>query len=170
MEAIKQRRSVRRFKSDPVKEEDLRKILDAARWAPSAGNMQPLELVVVKDEEAKQRLARASPDHSFIAEASVVIVVCANVPRTTRRYGHRGARLYVVQDTAAAAQNIHLAAYSLGYNTCWVGAFDDEEVARVIRVPDSVRPMTIIPLGRPAEEPHPPSRLPLDEIVHENHF
>ncbi len=170
MEAIKRRRSVRRFKSDPVKEEDLQKILDAARWAPSAGNMQPLELIIIKDEEVKQRLAIAALGQPFIAEAPVVIVVCANVPRTTRRYGHRGARLYVVQDTAAAAQNIHLAALSLGYSTCWVGAFDDEEVARVIEAPESVRPMAIIPLGRPAEKPSLPSRLPLDEIVHENRF
>jgi nitroreductase len=170
MEAIKGRRSVRRFKSDPVREEDLQKILDAARWAPSAGNMQPLELVVVKDEEVKQRLAIAALDQPFIAEAPVVIVVCANVPSTTTRYGHRGVRLYVVQDTAAAAQKIHLAAYSLGYSTCWIGAYDDEEVAKVIKVPESVRPLAIIPLGRPAEEPGPPSRLPLDEIVHENRF
>lgn len=170
MEAIKRRRSVRRFKSDPVGEEDLQKILNAARWAPSAGNMQPLELVIVKDEEVKQRLARAALDQTFIAEAPVVIVVCANVPRTTRRYGHRGTKLYVIQDTAAATQNIHLAAYSLGYSTCWVGAYDDKEVARAIEVPESVRPLAIIPLGKPAEEPSPPSRLPLDEIVHENRF
>ncbi|HID30822.1 MAG TPA: nitroreductase family protein [Desulfobacterales bacterium] len=170
MKIIKERRSVRRFKSDPIREEDLQRILDAARWAPSAGNMQPLELIVIKDKAVKQQLARAALNQFFIAEAPLVIVVCANVPRTTRRYGHRGARLYVIQDTAAAAQTIHLAAYSLGYSTCWVGAFDDEEVAKVIRVPDSVKPMAIIPVGKPAEKPSPPPRLPLDEIVHENYF
>ena len=104
IEAIKGRRSVRSFTGDPVKEEDLQEILDAARYAPSAGNLQPLELVVVKNPEVKRRLARASLGQSFVAEAPVVIVICANVSRTARRYGRRGSELYVIQDTAAAAK------------------------------------------------------------------
>jgi len=169
-EAIKRRRSIRSFKDEPVKEEDLQKILDAARWAPSAGNMQPLELVVVRDRGVKQRLAKAALGQGFVAEAPVVIVVCANVTRTSSRYGQRGAELYVIQDTAAATQNIHLTACALGYGTCWVGAFDDEGVAEAIKTPPDVRPFAIIPIGRPAEKPGPTSRLPLDKIVHEDGF
>jgi len=170
LEAIKGRRSIREFKPDPVKDEDLKRILEAGRWAPSAGNCQPSEFVVVKDPTVKRRLATAALEETFIAEAPVVIVVCANVPRTSWRYGRRGEELYCIQDTAAATQNMLLAAYSLGYGTCWVGAFDDDAVAEVIRVPPGVRPVAIIPLGRPAERPSPPSRRPLGEIVHENKF
>lgn len=151
-----------------MKEEDLQEILQAAQWAPSAGNMQPLELVVVKDRDVKQRLARAAFGQNFVAEAPVVIVVCANIPRTTSRYGQRGARLYAIQDTAAATQNIHLAALALGYGTCWVGAFDDEGVAETIGAPEGIRPLAIVPIGRPAEKPGPTPRRSLDEIVHKD--
>ena len=170
LEVIKGRRSVREFKPDPVKDDDLRKILDAGRLAPSAGNCQPSEFIVVKDPSVKRGLARAALEQAFIAEAPVVIVVCANVTRTSRRYGRRGEELYCVQDTAAATQNMLLAAHSLGYGACWVGAFDDDAVAEVIRTPPEVRPVAIIPLGRPAERPRPPSRRPLSEIVHKNGF
>ena len=161
---------MREFKSAPVKEKDLEKILDAARWAPSAGHCQPLELVVVRDRTTRQDLARAALWQTFIAEAPISIVVCANVPRTSRRYGRRGEELYCIQDTAAAVQNILLAAYALGYATCWVGAFDDDAVAEVIKTPAGVRPVAIIPLGKPAEEPSPPQRIPLSKIVHEDRF
>lgn len=168
--AIRNRRSVRSFKSDPVREEDLNKILDAGRWAPSSGNTQPLELVVVKNQEVKERLASAAFGQSFVAEAPISIVVCANVPRTERRYGKRGSQLYVIQDTAAAAQNIHLMSYALGYATCWVGAFDEEKVAEVIEAPDEIRPLVIIPLGKPDKVPAEPPRRDLKDIVHEGVF
>lgn len=168
--AIKERRSVRSYKQDPVPEEDLKEILDAGRWAPSAGNRQPLELVVIKEDEKRRELARAARGQSFITEAPVAIVVCANVPRTSRRYGERGRKLYVIQDTAAATQNMHLMAYALGYATCWVGSFDDGEVEKVTETPDHIRPLAIISLGKPAEEPATPPRRGLEEIVHETDF
>ncbi len=167
-EAIRGRRSVREFRPDPVKERDLKKILEAAQQAPSAGHCQPLELVIVKDQGQKERLTRAALGQTFIAEAPVAIVVCANTTRTSRRYGRRGEELYCIQDTAAATQNIHLAAYALGYATCWVGAFDEDAVAEVIKAPAGVRPLAIVPIGKPAEKPSPPQRMPLSKIVHEN--
>jgi nitroreductase len=169
-DAIKGRRSVRAFRSDPVKEEDLQRILDAARLAPSAGNCQPLELVIVRDRATKQRLAHAAHGQSFIAEAPVAIVVCANIPRASRRYGRRGEELYCIQDTAAATQNIHLAAYALGYATCWIGAFDEKAAADVIKAPPGVKPVAIVPIGKPAEKPIAPQRMPLSKIVHEDSF
>lgn len=169
-EAIKGRRSVRAFKSDPVDEKDLEKILDAGRLSPSAGNCQPWEFVVVRDNALKQKLVRAAGGQSFVAEAPVVVVVCANIPRTASRYGKRGAELYSIQDTAAAVQNIHLAAHALGYGTCWIGAFDEGAAAKAIKAPSDVRPLAIIPIGRPAEKPRPTPRLPLSEIVRENTF
>ncbi len=169
-EAIKGRRSVREFRPDLVKEGDLKKILEAAQHAPSAGHCQPLELVIVKDQTQKERLARAALGQTFIAEAPVAIVVCANVARTSQRYGRRGKELYCIQDTAAATQNIHLAAYALGYATCWIGAFNEDAVAEVIKAPVGVRPLAIVPIGKPAEKPSPPQRMPLSKIVREDRF
>jgi len=165
LEAIRKRRSVRSFLPDPVPERDLRKILEAASWAPSAGNCQPLELVVVRDPRLKEEVKEAAFGQSFLEEAPVLVVVCADVERTTSRYGSRG-ELFYVQDTAAATQNLLLAATSLGYGTCWVGAFMEEEVSRALRLPRGVRPLAIVPIGRSAESPEAPPRRPLEEMVH----
>ncbi len=169
-DAIKGRRSVRAFKPAPISEKDLEKILDAGRLAPSAGNCQPLELIVVRDETVKQKLVHAARGQSFVGEAPIVVVVCANVPQSSGRYGRRGVELYCIQDTAAAIQNILLSAYALGYGTCWVGAFDEEAAARAIKTPPDVRPVAIIPIGKPAEKPTSTSRIPLDKIVHKDTF
>lgn len=168
--AIKGRRSVREFKPDPVDEKDLEKILNAGRLSPSAGNCQPWDFVVVRDDAVKQKLVRAALGQSFLAEAPVVVVVCANIHRTAERYGKRGAELYCIQDTAAATQNILLAAHALGYGACWAGAFDEEAAAKAVKAPRDVRPLGIIPIGRPAEKPEATSRLPLSKIVHENEY
>ncbi len=169
-EAIEGRRSVRRFKPDPIDERDLEKILNAGRLAPSAGNCQPWEFVVVRNEDIKRELVRAALGQSFVAGAPVVVVVCANIPKSSNRYGGRGAELYCIQDTAAAIQNMLLTAYALGYGTCWVGAFDEETASRAIKAPEGVRPVGIIPIGRPAERPKAPPRISLNEMVHENTF
>jgi len=164
-EAIKGRRSIRSFKPDPIPDEDLRKILEAATWAPSAGNLQPWVFVIVKDEERKRRLARAALGQMFITEAPAVIVVGANEERSAWRYGKRGRELYCLLDCAAAIQNLLLAAYALGYGTCWVGAFHDEEVREIVGFPPHIRPVAIIPVGKADEKPMPPPRRPLDEVV-----
>ncbi|MEW5995679.1 MAG: nitroreductase family protein [Candidatus Hadarchaeota archaeon] len=168
-EAIRSRRSVRAFKKGPLNEGDLEKILEAAMQAPSAGNTQPWDFVTVKNEHVKEGLVHAS-GQKFISQAPVVVVVCADTKRSSRAYGKRGEELYCIQDTAAAVEHIHLAAVALGYGTCWVGAFDEEAAARAIDAPDGVRPVAIIPIGRPAEKPKPTSRLPMEKIVHENGF
>jgi len=168
--AIEGRRSIRAFTSKPVSEKDIVKILNAARQAPSAGNLQPWEFIVVRDATVKRGLARAALDQAFIEEASVVIVVCADESRSSRRYGRRGSTLYCFQDTAAAIQNLHLAAYALGLSTCWVGAFDEAEARKLLNTPLNVRPVAIIPVGYPAEAPKPPRRRPLTEIVHYEKF
>lgn len=166
LELVKSRRSIRSFKPDPVPEEDLMKILEAARWAPSAGNCQPWDFIIVTKDNLKRKLAMAALGQFWITEAPVVIVVCANIPRTSWRYGERGKSLYAIQDTAAATQNILLTAHALGYGTCWVGAFNEEEVRRVLNIPRDVRPVAIIPLGKPNEKPRAPPRIPLEEIIH----
>jgi nitroreductase len=170
LEAIKGRRSIRSFLPDPVPEKDLKTILEAAIMAPSAGNCQPWEFVIVKDEERKRKLAEAAHWQDFIAEAPVVVVVCANIPRTSARYGKRGETLYCIQDTAAAIQNMLLAAHSLGYGTCWIGSFEDDQVAKIVEAPKGVKPVALIPIGKPAEKPRAPARIPLEKVCHEEHF
>jgi len=169
-EAIKTRRSIRRFKSENIPDEDLMKVLEAATWAPSAGNLQPWEFIIVRGNDLKRKVASAAYGQMWIAEAPVVIIVCANIPRTSRYYGERGRTLYCIQDTAAAIQNMLLAAHALGYGTCWVGAFSEHEVRRVLEIPEHVRPVAIIPIGKPAEKPSPPPRIPLSELIHREKY
>ena len=169
-EAIRGRRSIRAFESREVPEELVERLIEAARWAPSAGNIQPWEFIIVKKPEIKRKLAEAALGQSFIEEAPVVIVVCADEVRSTQGYGMRGKTLYCIQDTAAAAQNIHLAAYSMGLGTCWVGAFREDEARKVLKTPAGIRPVAIIPVGYPAEAPSPRGRRPLKQMVHYETF
>jgi len=170
LEAIKSRRSIRAFKSEDVPPEIVEKLIDAARWAPSAGNIQPWEFIIVRNPETKRRLVEAALGQTFIEEAPVVIVVCADEFRSSQGYGARGRTLYCLQDTAAATQNIHLAAHSLGLSTCWVGAFNEEEARKTLKIPLGMRPVAIIPVGYPAEAPPPRSRRPISQIVHYETF
>jgi nitroreductase len=170
LEAIKGRRSVRLFANQPVSEEKVKTLIDAARRAPSAGNIQPWEFVIVKKVETKHKLVVAALNQTFIEQAPVVIVVCAKIDASRNGYGSRGATLYCVQDTAAATQNILLTAYSIGLGTCWVGAFDEEEVKEALGIPDGIRPVAIIPVGYGTVNPRERPRRPLDEIVHYEEF
>jgi len=169
-EAIRGRRSIRSYRPDRIPEQDLREILEAAVCAPSAGNLQSWEFVVVRENETKAALAEAAYGQDFIVEAPIVIVVCANMARSARRYRDRGASLYSIQDTAAAIQNILLASYALGYGSCWIGAFDETKAARIVHAPSEVRPVAIIPIGPPAESPDPPSRIDLEKVLHLEKF
>jgi len=169
-EAIKSRRSVRAFTNEPVSDEEIMKLIEAARCAPSAGNIQPWEFVIIRDAETKRKLSEAALDQTFIEEAPVVVVVCANQTLSSRGYGSRGVNLYCLQDTAAATQNLLLAAQALGLATCWVGAFHEEEATKTLNTPSNVRPVAIVPVGHPAEKPTPRSKRPLSEIVHRETF
>ena len=169
-EAIEKRRSIRAFKNMDVPEETVEKLIEAARWAPSAGNIQPWEFIIIRNKEIKHRLAAAALNQTFIEDAPVVIVVCANELRSSYGYGTRGATLYCIQDTAAATQNILLTATALGLGACWVGAFNEEQVRKVLNIPNGIRPVAIIPIGHPAEKPAPRPRRPLNEIVHYETF
>ncbi len=169
-EAIKGRRSIRAFRKQKVEEETIRSLIEAGTWAPSAGNIQPWEFVIVRKSETKVRLSNAALNQEFLEEASVLIVVCANEIKSFRGYGKRGSTLYCIQDTAAAIQNIHLAAFSLGLGTCWVGAFDEDETREILRIPEGIRPVAIIPVGYVDEKPEPRRRQSMNEIVHQESF
>lgn len=163
-EAIANRRSVRNYQSDPVNDGDIMKILEAGRMAPSAGNLQPCYFIVVRDPQVKSRLHKAALGQELIAQAPVVIAVCVD-PERSSHYGDAGRNYYSRLDAANATQNMLLAAYALGYGSCWVGGFKDSAVREVLGLPDDFRVVSLIPLGKAVENPPAPPRRSLEEIV-----
>ena len=162
---VKGRRSVRGFSDEPVSPEDIETILEAARWAPSAGNRQPWHFYVARDQAIKEELVDVALGQQFVAEASLVICVCAEPERSAERYGDRGRTLYCLQDTAAAIQNILLMVHHLGLAACWIGAFDEQRCSEVLSLPDDRRPVALIPIGRGTQDPSPRSRRSMAEIT-----
>jgi nitroreductase len=165
---LRSRRSIRAFQRDPVPENLLSELVELANWAPSAGNLQSRDFIVVRDEKMKRALARAA-NQEEIAAAPVAVVVCTNAPRVAK-YGRRGRDLFSIQDAAAATQNFLLAAHERGLGAVWMGSFDEDAVSRILGLPEHVRPVTIVAMGWPAEEPAAPERLPLSEILHWEHW
>nr|MDO8098148.1 nitroreductase family protein [Candidatus Njordarchaeota archaeon] len=168
-ETIKNRRSVRSYKDKEVEDEKLQKILEAGNAAPSAGDLQAYEIVVVRKQEQKEALSKAALGEDFIAEAPVVLVIVANQKRSAQRYGKRGAELYAVQDATIAASYVQLAATALGLSTCWVGAYNDAAVAKVVgaNMSEGLIPEAILPIGYANESPRATPRRKLSEIVHQ---
>jgi len=162
---IRERRSIRAFQPSPVTEEAIEKLVELGNMAPSAGNLQAREFIVVRDGKTREALATAALDQSFVSEAPVCIVVCVNYKRITH-YGARGRDLYVFHDTGAAVQNILLAAHAMGLGTVWVGAFNENPVRRLLRLPEHIRPVALVPVGHPAEHPQMASRRSLSDILH----
>lgn len=157
-DAIELRRSIRRFKNKEIPEGMLKEVLRAGHMAPSAGNLQGRDLIIIKDNAVKELLCMAALNQYFIMAAPVCIVVCANVSRSSARYGKRG-ELYAVQDSAAAIMNMMLMAQDLGLGTCWVGAFNEAAVTQLLSLPAGVRPVALIPIGYPDESPEMPPRM-----------
>ena len=158
---ISQRSSVRAYKATDVEEDKLKKILEAARLSPSASNRQDWKFIIVRNKETKKKLAKAAFGQSFIGEAPVVIVACGTEPKTFMACGQPA---YTVDVSIACAFMI-LQAYELGLGTCWIGAFDEDEVKKVLKVPEEVRVVAMTPLGYPDQPPSQKSRKSLDQIV-----
>lgn len=164
--AINRRRCTRRFSGRVPEDGLIRTLLEAAIRAPSAGNLQPWHFYVVRDAAIRRRLSAAALSQAHVAAAPVVIAVCADAERSAIRYGKRGSKLYCIQDCAAATENLLLAAAALGLAACWVGAFEEGEVARILRIPEGRRPLALVPVGYAANPDKPPSpRRPLDESI-----
>jgi nitroreductase len=167
LSAIRERRSIRNFLDKNITESDIRKIVECGALAPSAGNLQPWEFVVVRDPGRRGALVEAAYGQDFIAEAPVVIVVLANQARSAAVYGRRGSELYAIQDTAAAIQNMLLAAWDMGLGSCWVGAFDEGAVAEIVGAGPRIKPVAIIPLGYASYLPQARPRRKIMEVIHE---
>jgi len=198
LKALRARRSIRVFKPEPVPREFITEVLDAARWAPSAHNAQPWRFVVITNDAVKRELAMKMAEawrHDLssdgvpeqrikeLTEASVrrftsapvLVLVCLTMkdmhsyPDESRR---RAEHVMAVQSVAAAIQNMLLAAHALGLGACWFCAplFCPDVVKNVLRLPSDLEPQALITLGFPAEEPKPPPRKPLSEVVRWNYW
>jgi len=159
--AISQRKSMRAYKETDVEEDKLKKILEAARLSPSASNRQKWKFIVVKNKETRKKLAIAAFDQSFIGDAPVVIIACGTDAKTVMLCGQPA---YTVDVSIACAFMI-LQAYELGLGTCWIGAFKEDEVKKILKIPESVRVVAMTPLGYPNQPPSQRSRKSLDQIV-----
>ena len=164
---VKHRAMIRAYKSDPVPEEKIQRLLKYAVRAPSAGNLQPWEFIVVKSPETRAKLAKAAFDQTSAASAPVIIVTCADIQRAGSQYGTRGA-FYSLVDTAFASLLILLGAVEQGLGACFVGSYNPEEVVKIFALPDHVRPVGLITVGYPAEQPRKPgtAKIPLSKLVH----
>jgi nitroreductase len=163
-ELLSRRRMIRRFRPDPVSDATVRRLIDAATRAPSAGHTEPWSFVVVRDPSTRQALMRAALSQAFVAEAPVVIVPCAELARSRARYHARGER-YAWIDASFASMLLLLAVTEEGLGACFVGAFDDAAVARILGLPQDVQPLAVVPVGVPAETPRGLGRRRLDDVI-----
>jgi nitroreductase len=164
MDVISKRRSVRKYKSDPVSKEDVEYIVEAARLAPSWANSQCFKFVVVTDPEVKEELSKAG--NSWIANAPAVIAACADPDKP----GTKGDQKYYMLDVGIAMEHLILAAADKGLGTCWIGAFDEDVAKNVLEVPENIRVVALTPLGHPDESPNPRPRRPLEEVMYFNKY
>jgi nitroreductase len=175
MEAIRTRRSIRKYLDKPVEDDKLQAVLEAVRLAPSWANMQCWRLVVVKDREVKEKLSdlsyvesffapkgyKANPSKKALAEAPVVVVLCADPSQSGSLWGQS----YYLVDAGIASQNLMLAAHGQGLGTVFVGVYDEVKVKGILNIPQNIRVIGLFPLGYPPEEGKGgPPRKPLEEI------
>ena len=162
MDAIRTRRSVRSYLEKPVEDEKVRRILEAARLAPSAKNLQEWRFIVVRDKAVRQKLAAAAKGQAFVGQAPVVIACCAQTDNHIMTCG----QLCYPIDLAIAIDHLILKATEEGLGSCWVGAFYEDQVKAVLRVPEDVRVVELVPLGYPGDKAEGErNRLAFDEIV-----
>jgi nitroreductase len=167
-DVIKKRKSIRKYKSDPIPEDVLNRILDAGRIAPSAKNIQPWHFVVIKDPEMKKKVAEASHGQHWMADADVIVCGCALMDIVWSRMG--GYMTSFAVDITIAMDHMILAAANEGLGTCWIGAFDEKQVKELLQVPDNVHVVALTPIGYPAQEAKDRGRKALGEIVSYDKF
>ena len=158
-EAIRKRRSIRSFRDETIAAPAIRAMKEALLWAPSAGDLQSRRFWFVTNPDLRAALAACSYQPDIIDEAALVVVGCADVQRIEDEYGRRGRSLYVIQDVAAAVQNLLLTVHALGLGAVWMGAFRPRRVARVLDMDTRYVPQVLVPIGVPAERPRPSARM-----------
>ena len=165
-ECIRTRRSVRKYKDALVDWEKVVQIVNAGKYAPSAGNLQNWKFIVVKQDAVRKKLAKASFDQDWMEDAPIHIIVVGEPGKSERFYGARGERLYTIQGCAAAVENMLLVAHDIGLGACWVGAFDESKVRRAVNMPESASPQAIIIVGYADEKPNMPAKEEVEHVVY----
>jgi nitroreductase len=176
METIKGRRSIRKYKPDPISEETLQKIMEAVRWAPSWANTQCWEVIVVKDPKIKSELAttlnKTNPSLSSMTDAPIVIVLCGKKGVSGFKKGEavtvKGD--WMMFDTGIAMQTLCLTAHSLGLGTVVVGMFDHKKAEGILGLSENIEIVAMTPLGYPATEGTAPKRKEISEFVFSDHY
>ncbi len=193
-QAIEERRSIRKFKSDPLSDKAINEILESARLAPSGSNIQPARFVVVKSSDIRARLAACTPCR-FIAEAPVIFVCCADSKAMSERLSRMSeleaagafsdtdmdvdntksfigteleesvVRSYVSMNAAIAVEHMVLRAVDLGLGSCWIGAFNRKRVREILELEGNIHVLALLPVGYPAQSPLGRPRFPLERLV-----
>ena len=164
---IKKRKMIRLYIQDKlIPQQIVDKLITNAHRAPSAGHTQVQEFIIVQDPLIKKKLGEAALNQEQIYDAPLSIVVCANTSRSVNRYGKRGREFYSIIDGAFASMLILLTAVNEGIGACFVGAFLDEKVSEILELPEYVKPIGIIALGFPAEDPGKFKRIDISKLVH----
>jgi len=164
---ITRRYSVRAYKPDPVEEDKLQAVLEAARLAPTAANRQPFQFIVIHTAGREQDLKRIYP-RDWFTQAPLVICACA-IPSQAWVRRNDGAN-YAIVDVTIAMDHLILAAANVGLGTCWIAAFDPAAAREALGLPTDVEPIAFTPLGYPADQPRPKERKPLSELVRYEHW
>ncbi len=164
-DVIANRQSIRAYQPKAIDDDTITRLLEAIRTAPTAGNLQAYQVYLVRTPDTIKALTKASMDQECVAKAAAVLVFCTDAPRSVGKYGDRGRNLYCIQDTTIAATIAHLAATALGLGSVLVGAFKEEDVAAAVGAPSHQRPISMLPLGYPAEQPAHTDRRSLDDLV-----
>lgn len=167
-DAVRARRSIRAYRRDPVSDDVFNRVMEAARLAPSAKNIQPWKFVVIRDPAVSAELAVACNNQQYVAQAPIVICGCAL--ETIAYRGMGGYWNSWAVDLAIALEHIVLAAAAEGLGTCWIGSFKEDDVRRILQIPPEVKIVALTPLGYPVQEPGPRPRKPLSEIIAAEHW
>ena len=165
LDFLSKRRSIRAFKEDAIDESQLNTILEASNLAPSSGGLQTFEIYQIKNTRMKERLVSAAKDQTFIAQAPLLLVFCANPSRSVERFGERS-QLFSVQDATIASAYAQLTVYALGLSTVWIGAFDEKKVSEILQLPPGQRPVAILPIGYENEKPKEKTTRGSKDLLH----
>lgn len=170
LDTMQNRVSVKKYTDEPIDREKIGKVLEAGRWAPSAGNMQSWEFIIVEDDTLKRKLSQYAYNQEHVREAPVCIVILGDMEKAKSKYEERGEKLYMIQETAASMQNMLLMAEELGLGAAWVGAFNEDSVSELLDIPAELRPMAIITLGYPRERSNPPNKYRVTDVTYMNRY
>jgi len=165
VDAITSLVSVKKFEKTLVDDKLIGVILYMGTHAPSAGNVQPWEFIIVKDEDTKKRLYEAAIKQEQVRDAPVDIIVCADLKKASLKYQERGEFLYSIQDTAGMITIMMITANDLGLGSCWVRAFDEEIVKDIVNLPKELRPVGIVSIGYPKERPEKEELIPFERLA-----